>query len=88
MRVKAFLLAGALASAGPIAAQDTETRQLTDHQQMVHDIYRDIIGFRTARGHQQVDRLQGCRARRRAASQFRDGQSARRRREPDGGGDA
>ena len=55
MRVKAFLLAGALASAGPIAAQDTETRQLTDHQQMVHDIYRDIIGFRTARGHQQVD---------------------------------
>ena len=55
MRVKAFLLAGVLASAGPIAAQDTETRQLTDHQQMVHDIYRDIIGFRTARGHQQVD---------------------------------
>lgn len=55
MRVKAFLLAGALASAGPIAAQDTETRQLTDHEQMVHDIYRDIIGFRTARGHQQVD---------------------------------
>jgi acetylornithine deacetylase/succinyl-diaminopimelate desuccinylase-like protein len=55
MRVKAFLLAGALASAGPIAAQDTETRQLTDHQQMAHDIYRDIIGFRTARGHQQVD---------------------------------
>ena len=55
MRVKAFLLAGALASAGPIAAQDTETRQLTDHQQMVHDIYRDIIGFRTARGHQQVE---------------------------------
>ena len=55
MRVKAFLLAGALASAGPIAAQDTETRQLTDHQQTVHDIYRDIIGFRTARGHQQVD---------------------------------
>jgi len=55
MRVKAFLLAGALASAGPIAAQDTETRQLTDHQQMVHDIYRDIIGFRTARGHQQAD---------------------------------
>ena len=55
MRVKAFLLAGALASAGPIVAQDTETRQLTDHQQMVHDIYRDIIGFRTARGHQQVD---------------------------------
>jgi len=55
MRVKAFLLAGALASAVPIAAQYTETRQLTDHQQMVHDIYRDIIGFRTARGHQQVD---------------------------------
>ena len=55
MRVKAFFLAGALASAGPIAAQDTETRQLTDHQQMVHDIYRDIIGFRTARGHQQVN---------------------------------
>lgn len=55
MRVKAFLLAGALASAGPIAAQDTETRQLTDHQQTVHDIYRDIISFRTARGHQQVD---------------------------------
>ena len=55
MRVKAFLLAGALALAGPIAAQDTETRQLTDHQQMVHDIYRDIIGFRTARGHQQVN---------------------------------
>lgn len=55
MRVKAFLLAGALASAGPIAAQDTETRQLTDHQQTVHDIYRNIIGFRTARGHQQVD---------------------------------
>ena len=55
MRVKAFFLAGALASAGPIAAQDTETRQLTDHEQMVHDIYRDIIGFRTARGHQQVD---------------------------------
>ena len=55
MRVKAFLLAGALALAGPIAAQDTETRQLTDHEQMVHDIYRDIIGFRTARGHQQVD---------------------------------
>ena len=55
MGVKAFLLAGALALAGPIAAQDTETRQLTDHEQMVHDIYRDIIGFRTARGHQQVD---------------------------------
>ena len=55
MKVKAMLLAGALAIGGQAAAQEPTPRQLTEHQQRVHDIYRDIIAFRTARGHQQVD---------------------------------
>jgi acetylornithine deacetylase/succinyl-diaminopimelate desuccinylase-like protein len=55
MKVKAMLLAGALAIGGQAAAQEPTQRQLTEHQQRVHDIYRDIIAFRTARGHQQVD---------------------------------
>ncbi len=55
MRMKAILLAGALAMAGQASAQDTAPRKLTEHQQRVHDIYRDIIAFRTSRGNGQVD---------------------------------
>ncbi len=55
MRVKAILLAGAVVFSGQAAAQDRAPRVLTEHEQRVHDIYRDIIAFRTARGHQQID---------------------------------
>jgi acetylornithine deacetylase/succinyl-diaminopimelate desuccinylase-like protein len=55
MKVRAILLAGALAMAGQAAAQDTGARQLTAHEQRVRDIYRTIIAFRSAAGHDQVD---------------------------------
>ncbi|MEZ5681594.1 MAG: M20/M25/M40 family metallo-hydrolase [Erythrobacter sp.] len=55
MGFKAILLAGMLAMSGQVAAQDPEPRKLTEHQQRVHDIYRDIIAFRTSRGNGQVD---------------------------------
>ena len=55
MTIKAIMLAGALAMAGQAMAQDTGTRELTEHEQRVRDIYRDIIAFRSAAGHDQVD---------------------------------
>lgn len=57
MTLKAIMLAGALAMAGQAAAQDPAPRQLTAHEQRVRDIYRDIIAFRSAAGHDQVDDL-------------------------------
>ena len=70
MKVKAILLAGVLAMAGQAVAQDAAPRQLTEHQQRVHDIYRDIITFRTARGHQQVDDMVAYLTRRLAEAGF------------------
>ena len=55
MRVKAILAAGALAMAGQALADDHAPRELTAHEQRMRDIYRDIIGFRTAAGHGQMD---------------------------------
>lgn len=53
MKLAIMLAASGLALAGtPLAAQE---RALTPHEQRVRDIYRDIIAFRTARGHGQVD---------------------------------
>ena len=48
----AVLLAASILSTQPALAQDTVA--LTPHQQLARDIYRDVIGFRTARGQQQV----------------------------------
>lgn len=50
-----IMAAGALAMSTQAAAQDAVARKLTEHQQRVHEIYRTIIGFRTARGQGQVD---------------------------------
>lgn len=55
--MKAFLLAGALAISGQAAASEGSPRDLTEHEQRVHDIYRDIIAFRTAAGHGQMDEM-------------------------------
>ncbi len=55
--MKAFLLAGALAISGHAAASEGSPRDLTEHEQRVHDIYRDIIAFRTAAGHGQMDEM-------------------------------
>ena len=55
MKIKAILAAGALAMAGQAAADDHAPRALTAHEQRVYDIYRDIIAFRTAAGHGQMD---------------------------------
>ncbi len=53
MRPVLSIAAGALALAAvPSQAQE---RELTEHEQRVRDIYRDVIAFRTARGHGQVD---------------------------------
>ncbi|MBX7539566.1 M20/M25/M40 family metallo-hydrolase [Qipengyuania sphaerica] len=53
MKPVTTFVAGALALAAvPALAQD---RVLTEHEQRVHDIYRDIIAFRTAEGYGQVD---------------------------------
>ncbi|HCH94188.1 MAG TPA: hypothetical protein DFK13_04910, partial [Erythrobacter sp.] len=41
--------------AGQAAADDHAPRALTAHEQRVYDIYRDIIAFRTAAGHGQMD---------------------------------
>ena len=57
MTMKAFLLAGALAISGQAAASEGSPRDLTEHEQRVHDIYRDIIAFRTAAGHGQMDEM-------------------------------
>ncbi len=57
MTMKAFVLAGALAISGQAAASDQLPRELTEHEQRVHDIYRDIIAFRTAAGHGQMDEM-------------------------------
>ncbi|WFL78296.1 M20/M25/M40 family metallo-hydrolase [Altererythrobacter arenosus] len=57
MKLKAFLLAGVLAVAGQAVAQDSSPRALTAHEQRMRDIYRDIIAFRTAKGHDQVDEM-------------------------------
>ena len=48
----AVLLAASTLSIQPVLAQDTVP--LTPDQQLARDIYRDVIGFRTARGQQQV----------------------------------
>ncbi|MCF8883459.1 M20/M25/M40 family metallo-hydrolase [Erythrobacter sp. SN021] len=55
--MKAFLLAGALTISGQAAASEASPRDLTEHEQRVHDIYRDIIAFRTASGHGQMDEM-------------------------------
>lgn len=55
MKVKAILAAGVLAMAGQALADDHGAREPTAHEQRMRDIYRDIIGFRTAAGHGQVD---------------------------------
>ncbi len=55
MKLKAILLAGALAMAGQAAAEDHAPREMSAHEQRVLDIYRDIIAFRTAAGHGQMD---------------------------------
>ncbi|QZD96283.1 M20/M25/M40 family metallo-hydrolase [Qipengyuania gelatinilytica] len=53
MRLAGLLVAGAVALSGaPVFAQE---RDRTEHEQRVYDIYRDIIAFRTAKGHGQVD---------------------------------
>lgn len=57
MTMKAFLLAGALTISGQAAASEASPRDLTEHEQRVHDIYRDIIAFRTASGHGQMDEM-------------------------------
>ena len=57
MTMKAFLLAGALTISGQAAASEASPRDLTEHEQRVHDIYRDIIAFRTAAGHGQMDEM-------------------------------
>ena len=57
MTMKAFLLAGALTISGQAAASEGSPRDLTEHEQRVHDIYRDIIAFRTASGHGQMDEM-------------------------------
>ena len=55
--MKAFLLAGALTISGQAAASEASPRDLTEHEKRVHDIYRDIIAFRTAAGHGQMDEM-------------------------------
>lgn len=55
MQFKALVLGSALAIAGQAGAQEPAAPARTEHQQRVHTIYRDIIAFRTARGHGQVD---------------------------------
>ncbi|MBX7497112.1 M20/M25/M40 family metallo-hydrolase [Qipengyuania sp. 6B39] len=57
MRGKLLVLAGALAMAGQAAAEDAAPRELTAHEQRMRALYADIISFRTARGHGQVDDL-------------------------------
>lgn len=57
MTMKAFLLAGALTISGQAAASEASPRDLTEHEQRVHDIFRDIIAFRTAAGHGQMDEM-------------------------------
>ena len=57
MTMKAFLLSGALTISGQAAASEASPRDLTEHEQRVHDIYRDIIAFRTAAGHGQMDEM-------------------------------
>lgn len=57
MTMKAFLLAGALTISGQAAASEASPRDLTEHEQRVRDIYRDIIAFRTAAGHGQMDEM-------------------------------
>ncbi|MBQ94806.1 MAG: hypothetical protein CL510_03105 [Actinobacteria bacterium] len=57
MTMKAFLLAGALTISGQAAASEASPRDLTEHEKRVHDIYRDIIAFRTAAGHGQMDEM-------------------------------
>ncbi len=47
-----FLLAGAAACFAAIAP--ASARDLTDHEQMAHDIYQKVISIRTARGQEQV----------------------------------
>lgn len=57
MRASILAMAGALALMSGIPAQANNPRELTAHEQRVRDIYRDIIAFRTARGHEQVDEM-------------------------------
>ena len=56
MNFKAILLAGTLAITGQAAsAQGSAPTERTAHEQRTFEIYRDIIAFRTARGHGQMD---------------------------------
>ena len=53
MKLAGVIAAGAWAvSSAIVVAQDTGR---TEHEQRVYEIYRDIIAFRTAKGHGQVD---------------------------------
>ena len=56
-----------LASAAPLAA---DSHQRTAHEQRSYEIYRDIIAFRTARGHGQVDDMVAYLSGRLAAAGF------------------
>ncbi|TMM47124.1 M20/M25/M40 family metallo-hydrolase [Qipengyuania marisflavi] len=58
MRLKTMIAASMLAiTSAAVAQQPAAPRQLTEHEQRVHDIYRDIIAFRTARGHGKVPEM-------------------------------
>ena len=57
VRFKAIFLAGALAVTGQAVAQESQPRELTEHEQRMREIYRNVISYRSARGHQQVDDL-------------------------------
>ena len=55
MRIKMVLLASALALSSQATAQPVAARDPSPNEQRMYDIYRDIVAFRTARGHGQVD---------------------------------
>ncbi len=55
MRASILAMAGAAVLMSGVPAQADDHRELTEHEQRVRDIYRDIIAFRSARGHEQVD---------------------------------
>lgn len=48
------LAVSSLAVSAPLAAHEGHVMNLTTEQEIALDIYGDIVGFRTARGHQQV----------------------------------
>ena len=62
----------ALAVPSVYAAEEQAARKLTDHQQLARDIYRDVVGFRTARGQGQVPAMVSYLVDRFKASGFSD----------------